>query len=75
MLHDVTEKTEDKSHAEQLSKEHNIPNLRDYTKNLEKNIKSRYLEKISVVGIDPVMLIDVNLDPECLTLIEATDLF
>ena len=40
MLHDVTEKTEDKSHAEQLSKEHNIPNLRDYTKNLEKNIKS-----------------------------------
>ena len=59
MLHDVTEKTEDKSHAEH-SKEHNIPNLRDYTKNLEKNIKSRYLEKISVVGIDPVMLIDVN---------------
>ena len=75
MLHDVTEKTEDKSHAEQLSNEHNIPNLRDYTKNLEKNIKSRYLEKISVVGINPVMLIDVNSDPECLTLIEATDLF
>ena len=37
-------------------------------------MKSRYLAKISVVKIDPAMLIGVNLDPECLPPIEATDL-
>ena len=74
MLCDFIENTEDTSHAEQLSKEHNTPILSDYAKNLEKNMKSRYLEKISVVRINPATLIGANLDPECLLPIEPTDL-
>ena len=68
------ENTEDNSQVELSSKEHDIPNLSDYAKNLEKNVKSRYLEKISLVRIDPATLIGANLDPECLPPIEATDL-
>ena len=74
MSRDFIENTKDKSHAKRLSKEHDIPNLSDYAKNLVKNVKSRYLAKISVVKIDPATLIGVNLDPECLPPIEATDL-
>ena len=73
MSRDFIENTEDKSHAEQLTKEHDTPNLSDYAENLENNLKSRYLEKISVVRIDPATLIGANLDPECLPPIEATD--
>ena len=43
------ENTEDNSQVELSLKEHDIPNLSDYAKNLEKNVKSRYLEKISLV--------------------------
>lgn len=49
MSRDFIENTEDKSHAEQLTKEHDAPNLSDYAENLENNLKSRYLEKILVV--------------------------
>ena len=72
MSRDFIENTEDKSHAEQLTKEHDTPNLSDYA-DYENNLKSRYLEKISVVRIDPATLIGANLDPECLPPIEATD--
>ena len=51
----------------------NIP-LSDYVKRLEPHVKQRYLEKISLVGIDPATLIDAKLDPQCLPPIEATDL-
>ena len=68
MSRDSIENTEDNSQVELSSKEHDIPNLSDCTKNLEKNVKSRYLEKISLVRIG------ANLDPECLPPIEATDL-
>ena len=60
--------------VELSSKEHDIPNLSDYAKNLGKNVKSRYLEKISLVRIDPATPIGANLDPEWFPLIEATDL-
>lgn len=50
------ENTEDNSQVELRSKEHDISNLSDYAKNLEKNVKSRYLEKISLVRIDPATL-------------------
>ena len=72
MSRDFIENIEDKSHAEQLTKEHDTPNLSDYA-DYENNLKSRYLEKISVVRIDPATLIGANLDPECLPPIEATD--
>ena len=63
MLRDSIENTKDNSQVELSSKEH-ISDLSDYTKNLEKNVESRYLEKISLVRIDPAMLIGANLDPE-----------
>ena len=68
MSRDSIENTEDNSQVELSSKEHDIPNLSDCAKNLQKNVKSRYLEKISLVRIG------ANLDPECLLPIEATDL-
>ena len=37
----------------------NIP-LSDYVKRLEPHVKQRYLEKISLVGIDPATLIDAK---------------
>lgn len=74
MSRDFIENTEDKSHAELLSIELDIPILSEDSKKLEKHVKSRYLEKISVVRIDPATLIGTNLDPECLPPIEAMDL-
>lgn len=74
MSRDFIENTEDKSHAELLSIELDIPILSEDSKKLEKHVKSRYLEKISVVRINPATLIGTNLDPECLPPIEAMDL-
>ena len=56
MSRDSIENTEDNSQVELSSKEHDIPNLKE----------SRYLEKISLVRINPATLISANLDPECL---------
>ena len=33
--------------------EKNIPVLSEYAKNLEGHVKERYVQKISVVGVDP----------------------
>ena len=74
MSRDFIENSEDKSYAKRLPKEHDVPNLSDYAKNLEKNVKSSYLEKILVVQIDSATLIGVNLDPECLPPIGVTEL-
>ena len=35
----------------------NIPVLSDYVKGLESHVKSRYLQKISVVGVDPASIL------------------
>ena len=37
-------------------------------------MKKRYLEKISCVGIDPVLIPDKTYDPECLPPVESMDL-
>lgn len=52
----------------------NIPVLSDYVKGLESHVKSRYLQKISVVGVDPASIPSDQFDPECLPQIESTDL-
>ena len=52
----------------------NIPVLSDYVKCLESHVKSRYLQKISVVGVDPASIPSDQFDPECLPQIESTDL-
>ena len=51
MSRDSLENTEDNSQVELSSKEHDIPNLSDYAKNLEKNVKSRYLCKKKLTGL------------------------
>ena len=55
-----------------LSKD--IPVLSEYTKGLETHVKRRYLQKISLVGVDPASIPSDQFDPECLPSIEATDL-
>ena len=41
---------------------------------LDGKAKTRYLEKISAVGIDPLLIPQEKLDPECLPPVEASDL-
>ena len=52
----------------------NIPVLSDYIKALESHVKSRYLQKISVVGMDPASLPCKKFEPECLPPTKSTDL-
>lgn len=51
-----------------------IPVLSEYVKTLETHVKQRYLEKISLVGVDPASIPIDEFDPECLPPIEAADL-
>ena len=48
--------------------------LSDYGKKLDLHARKRYIKKNSVIGIDPVLIPDVKLDPECLPSVEAADL-
>ena len=57
-----------------LSKD--IPVLSEYAKVLETHVKRRYLQKISLVVVDPASIPSDQFNPECLPSIdEATDLF
>lgn len=51
-----------------------IPVLLEYSKALEVHVKWRYLQKISMVGVDPASIPSEEFEPECLPPIEATDL-
>ena len=46
----------------------------DYANKLEPKVKKRYLEKISAIGIDPVLIEGKNFQPDCLLPVESTDL-
>ena len=50
------------------------PPLSEYAKKLEPRVKQRYLEKISAIGIDPVLIESKNFQPDCLPPVESTDL-
>lgn len=52
----------------------NISMLSDYVKGLESHVKTRYLQKISVVAVDPASIPRGQLNSECLPPIESTDL-
>ena len=54
--------------------EDNSPRISDCVKKLEHHVHKRYLEKISVIGIDPILIPENSLDPECLPPVEAADL-
>ncbi|XP_015762500.1 PREDICTED: probable helicase with zinc finger domain [Acropora digitifera] len=79
-LGDVDVETIENVQAEDIAEEDlktlsfNIPVLSEYAKALDKQVKRRYLEKISVVGVDPVSIPSEQFDPECLPQIESTDL-
>ena len=50
------------------------PTLSEYAKKLEPRVRQRYLEKISAIGIDPVLIESKNFQPDCLPPVESTDL-
>ena len=70
----IMDLVEDKAEEDLKTLSFNIPVLSEYAKALDKQVKGRYLEKISVVGVDPVSIPGEQFDPECLPQIEATDL-
>ena len=47
--------------------------LSDYANNLDPNVKKRYYEKISCVGIDPILIPNKACDPDCLPRVESMD--
>ena len=48
--------------------------LSEYAEKLDGNVKKRHVEKISKVGVNPALIPDHKLDPECFPPIEASDL-
>ena len=48
--------------------------LSECTKQLDLHVRKRYLHKISVIGIDPVLIFEEKLEPKCLRPVEAADL-
>ena len=69
---DLSQQNE-KDDIEKLSRK--IPVLSEYATSLESHVKLRYLQKISVVGIDPINIPCGQFHPECLPPIEQFDLF
>ena len=68
-----TQENEVKS-SENVSEKASIP-LSDYAPNkLEPQVKKCYLEKISAIGIDPVLIEGKNFQPDCLPPVELMDL-
>ena len=51
-----------------------IPVLSEYAKALEGRVKERYLQKISVIGVDPATIPTDQFSPECLPPVEVSDL-
>ena len=51
-----------------------IPVLSEYAQSLDSHVKTRYLQKISVIRADPNSIPDDQFDRECLPPIEAIDL-
>ena len=52
-----------------------VPVLSKYAASLKDDVKQRYSEKIAKIGIDPVIIPEEELDPDCLPPIEQSDLF
>lgn len=45
-----------------------------YARKLEPRVKQHYLEKILVIGINPILIESQKFEPDCLPPVEATDL-
>ena len=48
--------------------------ISDYAKKLDIKVRERYLQKISTIGIDPVLIEGKSFEPDCLPPVESTDL-
>ena len=48
--------------------------MSEYAKRLEVAVRKRYLDKISVIGIDPVLIDGKRFEPDCLPPVQSTDL-
>ena len=48
--------------------------LSEYAKGLDSEVKTKYLQKIQCVGIDPVLLKGKAFEPDCLPPMESTDI-
>ena len=48
------------------------PPLSEFAKKLESRARQRYLEKMSAIGIDPVLIESKNFEPDCLAPVEST---
>ena len=48
--------------------------ISDYAKKLDIKVRERYLQKISNIGIDPVLIEGKSFEPDCLPPVESTDL-
>ena len=48
--------------------------LSEYGKQLGLHLRKRYVQKISVFGIDPMLITEEKLEPECLPPVEAADM-
>ena len=45
-----------------------------YANKLEEKVNERYVEKISAIGINPVLIEGKNFEPDCLPPVESTDI-
>lgn len=48
--------------------------ISEYAKQLDLPVKDRYLQKIAANGIDPVLVEGKDFKPDCLPLVESTDI-
>ena len=48
--------------------------LSEYVKQLDLHARKRYFQKISVIGIDPVLFTEEKFEPECLPPVDIADL-
>ena len=48
--------------------------MSEYAKSLESLVRKRYIEKISVIGMDPLFIPEEKLSTKCLSPVEAADL-
>lgn len=58
--------------SENIEEKAPIP-LSEYANKLEPKVKKRYVEKISVIGIDPMLIEGKNFEPDCLPPAESMD--
>ena len=47
--------------------------LSEYASKLEEHVKQRYLQKISSIGVDPVLIEGKRFEPDCLPPVESID--